>query len=174
MSQVPGKKGLISRGETVVGIIFIVIFGVLLIAAPQLFGAYIIEDSKLIGTIPIFNLSEWHRIVPVMSAAVFFSFLDEVIRLITGCYCKIVLVSNIVTSVIGAALAVVVLKFLPMWNLNFADEVSAQFGTKFTSTGDLMFYWGTDRISDIVLAVICVIIAAEVLHTIYKTVRYGV
>jgi len=41
MAPVPDKKGLISRGETIVGIVFIAVFGAMLIFTPQLFGAYV-------------------------------------------------------------------------------------------------------------------------------------
>ncbi|MFQ8898200.1 MAG: hypothetical protein ACLR71_08175 [[Clostridium] scindens] len=56
---------------------------------------------------------------------------NEIIRLIYGCYCKMVLLSSIVTNCIGIVLAFIVLKLLPFWNANFAQEVATQFDDTF-------------------------------------------
>lgn len=69
-------------------------------------------------------------------------------------------------------LSIVIIKILPLWNVNFLDEVSAAYGTKIRSKEDLMYYRGTDLISNVVIAVIFAVIIIEMSVTIYKTLRY--
>lgn len=174
MSPVPDKKGLISRGETIFGIVFIAIFGAMLIFTPQLFGAYVFDDGKLVRTISVFNLEEWNRILPILIMTFFVSFIDEIIKLVAGCYSVMVMAGTIVTAVIQLALATVALKVLPIWNPNFIAEVSQQFDINFTSKGDILTYWGTGAVSNILLAIIYLATLLEVGTAIYKTMRYGV
>ena len=49
LEPVPDKKAIISRGDSVVGIIFIVIFSVLLIFAPHFFAAFFTEGETVNG-----------------------------------------------------------------------------------------------------------------------------
>ena len=170
--SVPDKKVEISRGESVAGIVFTVFFGAILLFAPELIGAYVMEEGQLIKTIPIFNLEKWNVILPFLMAGFGICFVDEMIRLVTGCYCKVVMVSNIVTGILQMILSIVIIKVLPFWNVNFAKEVSVAFDREFTSKGDLMHYWGSGVVSNILLAVIFVAIMIEVSVTIYKTLRY--
>ena len=47
MEPVPDKKAIISRGDSIVGIVFIVIFSVLLIFAPHFFAAIFTEGEAI-------------------------------------------------------------------------------------------------------------------------------
>lgn len=173
LSPLPHKKAMISRGESAAGVIFIVIFAVLLIAAPQLLGAYIYDDGEFVKTIPLFNLQHWGVILAVWLFGLAVNFADEMIRLVTGCYCKLVMVSNVLSGVITILTSAIVLKLLPLWNPDFVKEVSVQFDKQITSKGDIFFYYGTEIFSNIILAVICITAFAEMGVTIYKTVKYG-
>lgn len=173
LSPVPHKKALISRGETAAGIIFLVIFAGLLIFAPQLFGAYVFEKNEFVKSIPIFNLEYWHVILPVWILAIGISFIDEMIKLVTGCYCKIVMISNVITGGLSILLAVILLKVLPLLNTGFVSEAGRQFGMRFSAKGDLMAYWGSGFFTNVLLGLICLIIFLEMGMTIYKTIRYG-
>jgi len=132
------------------------------------------EDGKLVRTISVFNLDQWSRIVPVLFMTFFVSFIGEIIKLVAGCYSMMVMAANIVTGVLHVVLAAVLLKTLPIWNPSFTVEVTEQFGYKFTSREDILTYWGTDVVSNILIAVICFATLLEVGTTIYKTMRYGV
>lgn len=174
LSPVPHKKGLISRAESIVGIVFLAIFGVLLIAVPQLFGAYVMEDGELVRTISIFNLEKWSMIFPVLLISFLVCFIDEVVKLVMGCYCTVVMVSNIICGVFQIILAAIALKLLPIWNPDFVTDLTVTFDKSITSKGDILFYWSSDLISNGVLAFICVVTLLEIANTIYKTIRYGV
>ena len=74
LSPIPHKKAMISRGDSIVGIVFIMIFGVLLIFAPQFFGA-VFPDGEVLRTIPVFNLDQWDIILPLF-----------ILSLVIGCH----------------------------------------------------------------------------------------
>ena len=173
LEPIPDKKTLISRSDSVVGIAFTVLFGGLMLFAPEVLGSYVFEDGEFIRTIPVFNLKEWNMILPFMMVGIGLCFVDEMIRLVTGCYCKVVMVSNIVTGILQLMLSIVILKVLPLWNVEFAKETAEAFNREFTSKGDLMTYWGTDVISNLILAIIFVLTFVEMGTTIYKTLRYA-
>lgn len=174
LAPIPDKKGVISRSDCVVGMVFILLFGGILLFAPELFGAYVFENKEYVRTIPIFNLEKWSLILPFIIAVFFLAFVDEMIQLVTGYYCKTVMVSNIVTGALQILLAVVILKVFPFWNPDFARECAESFGREFTSKGDLLHYWGTDVISNVMLAGIVILTLCEMGVIIYRTLKFGV
>lgn len=174
LTPIPDKKVLISRSDSMVGLVFTVLCAGIFLFVPELFGAYIFEDGEFIRTIPLFNLEKWNLILPFLMVGFGLCFVDEMIRLVTGTYSRVVMISNIVTGVLQIVLSIVILKMLPFWNENFAKEASKTFHREFTSKGDLMHYWGTDVISNVVLMVLLAVILIEMGVTIYKTLRYVV
>lgn len=173
LQPVPDKRALISRGETLIGLIFTMIFMGLLLFAPYLFGAYVFDDGKLIRTIPILNLDQWGRILPFMIISITIGFIDEIIRLLAGCYSMLVMISNLISGSLQIIFGIVIFKVLDLWNPNFIHEITSTFQIQITSKGDLLFYYDTDFFSDVILAIICAAILLEMGTTVYKTWRYG-
>jgi len=75
-------KSRISRSETVVGMVFTIIFSSILIFQPQLFGWYEKGSSGLIHNIPVFNLDRLHSYIPVIILLFAASFILSVYKLI--------------------------------------------------------------------------------------------
>lgn len=173
LPPVPDKKAVISRGESLVSVIFIVLFASLLIFAPQYFGA-VFREGDGIKTIPLLNLSSWNVILPLLLLGLFAGFADEMLRLVTGCYCRTVMVSNIITNALQIFLAAIALKVFPFWNPNFISDLTEHLEKAPASKGDILLYWNTDIMTNILLAVICGIALLETGVTIYKTLRYGI
>lgn len=173
LAPVPHKKALISRGDSIAGIVFIVIFCVLLIFAPQIF-AGVIRNGKVLSTIPLLNLEAWNMILPVFIIGLLVGLADEVVRLVMGCYCKVVMISNIVCGVLQVILSVILLKVFPFWNPDFATEVKVQLGEQLHGVGNFLEKWDGRVVSNMILLVIVVVTLLEVGFTVYRTVRYGV
>ena len=127
LEPVPDKKAIISRGDSIVGIIFIVIFSVLLIFAPHFFAAFFTEGETVM-TVPIFNLEQWGIVLPVFILSLLIGLADEILRLVVGVYCRLVMISNIVCGVLQIVLSIIVLKVLPIWNQNFVLEIEQALG----------------------------------------------
>lgn len=172
LEPVPDKKALISRGDSIVGIVFIVVFCVLLIFSPHFFAAIITED-KTVTTVPIFNLEQWGTILPVFILSLLIGLADEVLRLVVGVYCKLVMISNVVCGIIQIVLSAVVLKVLPLWNPNFVTDLERTLGDKANSGAEFLTRWNADLVSNGLLAIIVGITLLEIGVTVYKTLRYG-
>ena len=173
LEPVPDKKAIISRGDSIVGIVFIVIFSVLLIFAPHFFAA-IFTEGEAITTVPVFNLEQWGIVLPVFVISLLIGLIDEILRLIIGVYCKLVMISNILCGVIQIVLSAIVLKVLPIWNPNFVLEIEQALGDHADSGARFLTYWNADMVSNGFLAFIVAITLFEIGVTIYKTLRYGV
>lgn len=173
LEPVPDKKAIISRSDSIVGIVFIIIFSVLLIFAPHFFAAIFTEDGT-ITTVPFFNLEQWGIILPVFVVSLLVGLVDEILRLIVGVYCKLVMISNIVGGTIQIALSVIVLKILPIWNPNFTLEIEQALGNHADSGAKFFTHWNADMVSNGLLAFIVVITLFEIGVTVYKTIRYGI
>ena len=173
LSPIPEKKGMISRGESLAGIIFLAIFAAIFLFTPHLFGAYVMEDEKIVQIIPIFNLNQWNLIRPFFLVSFLAGLMDEIVKLIVGCYCRMVMYISSLMGAIQLVMAVFVLKVIPIWNLDFLADVKKAFDVSFVARGDLLSYWGTAFFANAILAIVCICILAEVGSTIYKTLRYG-
>lgn len=173
LAPVPDKKARISRGDSIVGIVFLVILCVLLVFAPQFFAA-VITEGETVQTVPVFNLERWGSILPVFVLSLLVGLADEILRLVTGCYCKLVMLSNILCGAVQIALSAVVLKGMPLWNPDFAAQLRLALGEHTDSALRFLLRWDGALVSNALLALIVLITLAEVGVTVYKTLRYGV
>ncbi len=173
LQPVPDKRALISRGEALAELVFTMIFIGLLLFAPYLFGAYVFDEGKLVRTIPIFNLDQWSRILPFMVISIMIGFVDEIVKLLAGCYCTLVMICNLICGFLQIIFVIVMFKVLDIWNPKFIQDITSTFDIRFSSKGDLFYYYGTGFFSNVLLAIICGAIVLEMGTTIYKTLRYG-
>lgn len=176
LNPIPDKKARISRGDCIASIVFIILFSCLLIFAPQFFGAYSVKSGEL-AYVPFFNMEKWKFILPIFLMGMAAGFVDEIIKLVSGCYCRIVMLSSIITNALGILFSVIVLKVMPFWNTNFASEVAEQFDDTFKLKvfwqNKQVLGWDGQRLSNIVLAIIVAASILEIAVTVYKTLRYG-
>lgn len=172
LPPIPSDNAVIKRGETAVGIVFILIFCSLLIAAPELFGYYQKTEDSFVS-ICVFNLEQWGKILPVILLSMGIGLIDEIIRLVMGRYCNAVAISNLIANSAIILLGVVTLKVLPFWNPSFVSELENALGHKITSKASLLSYWNTGTVSNIILSILIIASLAEMGVTLYKTFRYG-
>lgn len=173
LPPIPDKRAIISRGESVVSIIIITVMAALFIFAPQLFGAFHYDGNTVKSSACIFNLSEWNHIAPIFVFCIFIGMIDEIIRLVTGYYCKPVMYSNIICNVIQIAGAVILLKFTRLWNPDFVTQIKKLGNITKFSDQDILNYWGTDFFNNIILAFICILACIEIVVSVYKTLKYS-
>lgn len=174
LSPIPHKKAMISRGDSIVGIVFIMIFGVLLIFAPQFFGA-VFPDGEVVRMIPVFNLDQWDIILPLFILSLAIGLADEVLHLVVGHYCRLVMISSIVTGGLQMILLFLLLKAFPLWNPGFATELELYLGGQDgTGLNEIITRWNGDFVSNCFLAFGLMITLLEVGSTVYRTLRYGI
>lgn len=172
LSPVPHQKALIRRSDSIVSIVFIVIFCVLLIFAPQFFGA-ILKSGDGIRIVPVFNLSQWYMILPVFVLILVIELANEIFRLVVGHYDKLVMISTVVSSFIQMVLTFIIFKVFPLWNPNFVTELQIGMGDRVDGASDYIARWNGNLVSNFLF--VCCLLATflEVGTTIYKTLRYG-
>lgn len=173
LPEVPDKKVLIKRSETIASIIFIIIFMGLLIFAPRLFGAWLNEGGHM-KSIPIFNLDIWNVTMPLFVISLGIGLIDEIIKLVIGRYCIRVVISNVISGALQLIISIILLKVLPLWNENFIIDIKEAFNiSNLSLSEDIIFYLNTESLSNLVLVTIVFITILEIGTTIYKTIRYG-
>ena len=172
LEPVPDAKAMIRRGDSLAGIVFLVIFTVLLIVAPHFFAAIFVE-GETVTSVPVFNLEQWETILPLLVISLFIGLIDEILRFVVGCYNKIVMVSNIVCGMIQIVFGVVILKVIPLWNPRFVVEIQQALKDQANTGAEILTYWNADLVSNGLLVVVIGIILFEMGVTVYKTLHYG-
>lgn len=172
LNPIPAKKARISRGDCVASLIFIMIFAFVLIFVPQFIGACSTDGDK-VTCISIFNMDKWGMILPVFLIALMAAFVDEIIRLAAGCYCRSVMLSSMIANGIQVILSFLVLKVLPIWNPDFVFELESKLSESFHWKEQLINRWNAGMVSNIILGIIIIASAIEVGLTVYRTMRYG-
>lgn len=173
LAPIPHVKAIIGKSDSILGISFGIIVCVILIFAPQVF-SMVLNSNGTIKTIPVFNPDSWNIILPLFASSIIIGIIDDVIRLICGYYCRIVMISNIICGVLQIVLSIILLKALPFWNPDFITKFTSYLESFNIKAVNMFITFGDGMISNIILLFICIIVIIEMIVTIYRTIRYGV
>lgn len=177
LPQIPGKKAVISRGDSICGIVFGVLLSVLFLCAPEFMGAWIKNESGEMVAVSIFNLSIWNKIVPLFVISFLLGVAEDFVKLIVGYYNKTVMYVSIFCNLAGIIVTVYLFQAFEIFNKDFVNEISSLTGRTFAASHDIMVYWNTGiggrSLSDIFMVIICLCMVVEMAVTVYRTIRYG-
>lgn len=173
LPALPEKKALLSRGESIASIIIYVVLIGLFVFVPEIFGVFENTDNGYRTVSYVFNLENWSSIVPWFVVILGIAVFDDIVKIIYGKYCKVVMYSSIICNAISFGCIVVIFKFKDVWNPSFAKDLLVFKGKETYSEEDILHYWGTDRISNIIIAFIFVISCLEIGVTVYKSLKYS-
>ncbi len=171
LTPVPHPKAVISKGDSIVGIVGIMVVGILLSFAPGIFSVVFSVRDRM-EVIPLLNLEQWGKILPVMIVSLVLGLADEILHLVYGAYCRVVMIANMVSNLVQIILAVLLLKVFPFWNPNFAQELHQRIPEQ-EKIAWFLRYWNEELVSNGILAIVVMITVLEVGVTVYKTLRYG-
>lgn len=172
LPEIPQKKAVISRGESMAGVVFGVLFLMILLFAPQVLGARIKEGDFYVS-IPLLNLTVLRQVMPFIVISVIAGLMDDMVKLIVGKYSYTVLAVNVITGAISMGLTFFVFKFFPIWNPEFMPKMAELTGEIATSKGDIFSYFNTAAFTNGFLLVFFIIMLLDMGLTVYYTVRYG-
>lgn len=178
LPPVPTKKAVISKSDCIVGIVFGVLFVVLLICAPEFAGAWVtnVTTGEMVA-VSVFNLSIWNRILPLLVISLCLGILDDFVKLIVGCYNLTVMYVSVFCSIVSLIVTVYLFKAYDLFNPGFVEELSSHTGRIFDAKGDILSYWSTGvggmMLQDWFLAMICLFTLIDLGITVYRTLRYG-
>lgn len=179
LPQVPEKKALISKGDSVFGIVFTVLVMILMICVPQLLGAWLKNGEGVMVAVPIFNMEVWNTTLVLMLISMLAGLVDELVKLIKGRYCLTVLWTNIITCGISIVVAVKILADPNVWNQKFWTQVEEITGETLFEIGEVAgpvaVIWQGNGINAINVIMLLVIFACllELGVTCFRTYKYG-
>ncbi len=176
LPQIPYEKAVIKRGDSMAGVIFGVLFIAFFVCASDKLGVWVKDAGGQTAVVPIFNMAFWHRTLPLMVISFSMGVIVDLVKLIVGHYNFLVMWVNIACNAVSMAIAVILLKGNLLFNPDLMTSISAIKGEDFFGNYDIMRYWNTEvfcGVPNICLVIILIILLAEVLVTVYRTLRYG-
>lgn len=177
LTQIPSAKAVISKGDSIAGIFFGVLFLVILIFLPECIAAWGKNAQGKLEAVPFLNLPIWNRVLPLVVISFSAGIVDDLVKLVVGYYNRTVMYVSIVCSAVSLVTVIILFKGYQIFNVNFVEELSAITGKTFSAKYDILTYWKTKIASgalpDLFLVIITVITLIELAVTVYRTLRYG-
>lgn len=155
LPEIPKKKNIISKGESVAAIIFTTIFFSILYLRPQIIGIYYSSESGLVN-IPIFNIEFWDRCKIVIILIFLFEILNESLKLIWGVWNRKRAMLSSGITLVSSGLAITLFSTSDIWNIKAAEAIS-----KYTSFEITMA-------SKAIIMIIVIVATLEIATTLYK------
>lgn len=162
LPPVPKSNTRISKWEPIVGIVFSVIFSVVFLIAPQIFGAKLSSGQYIPFLAVDMIRSTWYIILAFMLLGV----ANECVKLIDEKYTHRVMITSIVTNLLSGALAVFWLTNGNIINPQFTSEMTKLLGSEVQILNSLFLNFQT-----FLLAVIIFALLLDCATTVFKTLR---
>jgi hypothetical protein len=169
LPEIPVKGAQIKRHEAIVGIVFTVVFFILLNFAPQLFSAY--SSANGAPPVPIFNLDVLRAYLPLINICFALSIVKEILKLVFGRYNLKFAVSSIIISFISMTLAVIAFSNFNIWNLDFVPAMQKAYGATlpagFAAAQPVIIF------ARVIIGIIVFSFGVETIVTVVRTLRYN-
>ncbi len=123
LPEVPVKTALIKPLEPILGIIFTVFFIILLNAANQLIGLYIIGQNSGMTVIPLFNQEVFATFLPYFNVLLILAIGKECLKLILGKWTIGLALITIVLNVASLIVFVMAFSSFEIWNEGFLSYI---------------------------------------------------
>jgi hypothetical protein len=131
LPPVPVQQAAIKKSEPIVGIIFSILWLILITTAPQLIGAYIAPAGEVIDAvgvlhaiIPVFNLTVLAQLMPLVVIIICLGIVKEVLRLAEGRYTVRLAIAMTVLNAASLILFIWVYGGPAIWNPNFITSLN--------------------------------------------------
>ncbi len=170
LPEIPARKALVSKSETIFGIIFYIIFFVLFNYAPQFIGIIAIEND-ITKVVPFLNLDNVKSFVIIVNIILALGLIREVAKLIEGKYTFRLSVFSLIASSVSLILTIILVKGSNFWNQSFLTEIKNTFGIDKIS--DFNLENSIMTIAGLFIGVAVVIFIAENISNFYKSFKYG-
>ncbi len=161
LPSVPSKKKKISKADSIVGIVFSMVFLILFLFAPQIIGFVVTEAT---GFIPLFNVeaiqASWIFIVLFTVCGL----TRDIVKLMEGRFCKKVMITTVVTDVITVVLTSIWLLGTNIMN----PQLSEMLSKVFDETVIINFF---SNFQMFLLVVILFALVLEMITTVVKTLK---
>lgn len=167
LPPIPVKEAVIKKGEPISSLIFNILFGALFLFSPQLLGVYTNINGNL-SIIPIFNLTELARLMPILLLSIGVSIIKYSYCLIEGKYTIRLAVVTVVCNVVSLILLTIIFGNNSIWYPDFATKVSAIF-----DVNDISIEAIWNGITKYILTFIALAYLIDSIVIIYKGFKYN-
>ncbi|WP_019637451.1 HAAS signaling domain-containing protein [Paenibacillus fonticola] len=122
LPEIPDRRLLIKRSEPIVGIIFSVLFAVLFTFSVELIGVIVFREN-LREVVPIFNVENFARYLPLIWGLTALSILKESVKMIFRKWTRGVMLFHVAFNAATFILLVIMFKDSAVWNPYFIEQL---------------------------------------------------
>lgn len=170
LSAIPVKNARIKKSEPIVGIIFIVLFIILINSSIDLLGIMsFTPDGTRIVT--FFDPIAIQGFLPLINLVLIIGLVKELIKLFVGKYTIQLSVSIFLLSIISTILTLLVFTTPTIWNHNFVSEINALFSITMVDDYNIAYFW--TNLYRLFIGITIFGFAVETISNFYKSIRYG-
>ena len=167
LPPVPQKTNQISKADSIVGIIFSVIFTLVFLVCPQIICISFVKNGVSVYE-PLFNLEYIRQTWFLILAFGILGIAKESVKLIDGSYTQRVMIVTIITNLIDGVLTLIWLLNGRIMNSAFFDGVEQLFGENAEMIPRIFIHF-----NKLFLAIIIFALAINCIETVVKSVKYG-
>ncbi len=167
LPPVPNKKAMLSKSESIIGIIFITIFTIIFYFFPEIVAIYIQKTNGGYNVIPLFNIDVWEKIKFLIFGLFIIKILAEMIKLISGHRNLKLSIYDSVLTLLSTILLIIIFTTPNIWNANFGTQFNLYTGA------DINLIVDTNAIKDAVIKIILLITVIHILVVMYKGFKYN-
>ncbi|GEL76503.1 HAAS signaling domain-containing protein [Tenuibacillus multivorans] len=168
---IPDPKKQIKRSESIIGIIFSILFLIFVTFSNHLIGMFFFENDDLVGVAPFLDQDVIGQYLPIIYLIVAVGVLKECLKLIIGKWTKNLAIFNLLINGVILALIFILLKDNLIWNPHFMQDLTqlsdVEPGTEIYSTIEKI--WDNSRLGLVVVFLIGVLI--DTVISFYKALR---
>lgn len=172
LPTLPVKKAVISRSDSICGIVFGILAVILFTYAPQFMGFWYRKEGEMVS-VPFFNLKEWGHILPLFLVCFFLGILTDFVKLFAGRYTRKVMWISTAAHLLCMAVTCVLFKGCQVLNPEFISGIQQITGQEFNANQNLLRHWSEPLLTNIILGVILLVNLLEIGNVIYHTIRYA-
>ena len=167
LPPVPQKSNQISKADSIVGIIFSVIFTLVFLVCPQIICIAFVKNGVSVYE-PLFNLEYIRQTWYLILAFGILGVAKDSVRLIDGSYTKRVMLTTMITNIIDGALTTIWLLNDKVMNQDFFDGIEHLFGKDAEVISQVFIHFNM-----VFLAIILFALTIDCIETVVKTVKYS-
>ncbi len=139
LPEVPQEKARIKKSEPIAGIVFTVLAMLLFNAVPEVFGIHWFGEVH--SYIPVFDLTVFRSMLPLINVVFALSIVKEIFRLIIEKYNLKLAVIITTINIISLLITLYVFASPAIWNADFITQIQAVQGFEMPADFDLAYHW---------------------------------
>lgn len=170
LNEIPNKNIRIKKSECIVGIIFSIIFLMLINAAPQFLGAFFTDKGNTV-VIPVFNMDKFYLFLPLFNISICIGLIKELLKLFSGKYSIKLSIGLLILSSVSVILTLLIFTNPDLWNSSFLTQISAISGLE-NMPKNLDFHFYANIATRVLVGIVLFSFVVDNISNFYKSIFY--